>query len=324
VNIRILELGSNSFQLHGFEISPAGLVRGTWSAKNRVGLAKGVSPDGLLDLAYVERGLRAVEGLLEASADDTPLVCVATSAVREARNRARLLEPLAQRYGITAHVLSGDDEARLAYSGALSTLESQSGRICVIDIGGGSTEVALGDERGVHFTASARVGALLGDGARGECERLLAPILRRVRMIGAERLIFASGNGRALQRLLVGHGLVDAGASISTRVAEGFLPTLETLSLEALERCGVSQDRAATLVAGTQLMVEVAGELDVAMFDVSQGGLREGVALNEWRRLQAASFVTTTQALAGGCTVALGSHAALVAAPATEAFGTTG
>lgn len=284
MKIRILELGSNSFQLHGFEVSAVGVVRHLWGHKRMVRLAEGLNADAELDAEYAARGITAVGELLESSEGDAELVCFATSAVREARNRDVLLTPLMDQFALVPRILSGSEEARLSYAGALSTLDGLFGRVCVVDIGGGSTEVALGDHEGVSFACSARVGTLLGSDAVPALRQRLSGALARVRLARPERLVFASGSGRALQSLLVGQRLVDVDAPIPVAVLERIVPMLPAIPTWELERHGVKSDRAATLPAGGRLILEVARALGVPYVDVSAGGLREGAVLREWNR----------------------------------------
>lgn len=286
MNIRILELGSNSFQLHGFTVTSAGSVRHRWELKRVVALADGLGDDGLLEPAYAERGLRAVRELLQASPDEHPMICFGTSAVREARNRELLLGPMARELGFVPRVLSGSEEARLAYAGALTSLDGPVHRLCVVDIGGGSTELAVGDHLGVGLAHSARVGALLGEGAMRAFERSMVPVLRRIALYGPDRLVFASGVARAMKRLLTAQGLLAPHAPIPTQLVEQLLPMLPALGREDLSRLGVPTTRLRTLPTGVKLMVAIARELSLPYIDVCSGGLREGAALREWSRLR--------------------------------------
>jgi exopolyphosphatase/guanosine-5'-triphosphate,3'-diphosphate pyrophosphatase len=286
VKIRVLELGSNSFQLHGFDVTTGGIVRPRWGFKRTVRLARGVSKDGILTADYAKAGIDAVEGLLADSVDDAPLTAVATSAVREAQNRDTLLQPLTDRFGIVARVLSGTDEAKTSFAGALASMETAAGRVAVVDIGGGSTEIAVGDSRGAEFTHSERVGTLAREEALKSFREEMGSVFARVIARRPERLIFASGSARALQRLLAAQGLLATGDSIPTAVLARMVPMLPAIPTEELVRLGVGADRQATLVPGARLVLDVAQALGASCFEVAQGGLREGVAIGEWRLQQ--------------------------------------
>jgi exopolyphosphatase/pppGpp-phosphohydrolase len=114
----------------------------------------------------------------------------------------------------------------------------------------------------------------------------LAPAFARVVARRPERLIFASGSARALQRILRAQGLVEPGCLLPTTTVERIVPMLPAISSEELTRLGVGVDRHATLAAGARLVLDVALALGAASFDVAEGGLREGAAIAEWRTQQ--------------------------------------
>ena len=95
----------------------------------------------------------------EAGAED--VAAVATAAIRGAPNRDELVEAVQSAAEVTLRVLSGEEEARLAFVGATRTLTTPpEGTMAVIDVGGGSTELAIGDPRGdVDWSGSFRIGS---------------------------------------------------------------------------------------------------------------------------------------------------------------------
>jgi exopolyphosphatase/guanosine-5'-triphosphate,3'-diphosphate pyrophosphatase len=102
---------------------------------------------------------------LARSSGATEVVAVATSATREARNRAAFVARLRDEAGLDVHVVSGREEARLIYLGVLGTVELGERTLLCLDIGGGSTEVIVGDARQELFLDSLPLGAarLAGD-----------------------------------------------------------------------------------------------------------------------------------------------------------------
>ena len=90
----------------------------------------------------------------------TSFVAVATSATREAGNQAAFVRRLRDEAGLEVHVVSGPEEARLVFLGVLSVVDLEDRRALVIDIGGGSTEIALGGAAGAEFIDSLRIGAI--------------------------------------------------------------------------------------------------------------------------------------------------------------------
>jgi exopolyphosphatase/pppGpp-phosphohydrolase len=112
-----------------------------------------------------------------------------------------------------------------------------------------------------------------------------------------ERLIFASGSARALQRILCAQGLVPGGSPLPTPLVEGIVPVLPAVTAEELTRLGVGADRHATLAAGARLVLDVVQSLGASSCDVADGGLREGAAIAEWRTQQS---LRTIERLGGG------------------------
>ena len=88
------------------------------------------------------------------------MVAVATAATREAENRAAFVRRLHDEAGLDVHIVSGQEEARLIFLGVLTRVKLGERRALVIDIGGGSTEVALGDSDGAEYPDSLKIGAI--------------------------------------------------------------------------------------------------------------------------------------------------------------------
>ena len=109
-------------------------------------LGAGVNRTHRLDDDAIDRTLAAVEGFqLVLSGNGDPQVrVVATSAARDAVNRDLLFDAVEERVGVRPELLSGEAEARLSFLGAVTELDPSTGPFLVIDIGGGSTELALG------------------------------------------------------------------------------------------------------------------------------------------------------------------------------------
>ena len=119
------------------------------------------------------------------------LAAVATAAIRNAANRDELVAAVEGRLGVPLRVLSGQEEARLSFVGATRTLaQPATGTIAVVDVGGGSTEIAVGTPDGaVEWSESFRVGSgFLADSylrsdppSVAELETLRRHVARRVR-----------------------------------------------------------------------------------------------------------------------------------------------
>lgn len=152
-NIRaVLDLGSNSVRLLIPDTSGGQEVQ----LRRNMRLVEGVDATGALSEQAMQRTLQAVEEMIasQSGLNASQVAAFATSAVREAANRDEFVARAARR-GLKVHVLSGDEEAYLAFLGAAGGRDA-----CVFDIGGGSTEVVAGKNGVVRLVRSLRMGAV--------------------------------------------------------------------------------------------------------------------------------------------------------------------
>lgn len=127
-------------------------------------LGAGVDANGRLDDGALERTLAVIREYRdvwrEAGVDPADVRVAATSAVRDAADRDRYFDAVVEETGVRAEVLSGDEEARLSFAGAAGAVEVD-GPVLVIDVGGGSTELIVGDADGrLQAAQSMQVGAV--------------------------------------------------------------------------------------------------------------------------------------------------------------------
>jgi exopolyphosphatase/guanosine-5'-triphosphate,3'-diphosphate pyrophosphatase len=212
------------------------------------------------------------------------IAIVATAAIRHAPNRDQLVDEIERRTGVSATVLSDDQEARLAFVGASRTLGSSlGGNLAVIDVGGNSTEIAVGSlEDGVIWSQSFRIGSgFLADSylhsdppsvrelaatrahAAGTFEGLRTPPL--------ERAVASGGSATSLRRM--------AGAELSHDALERAIRVLASApAAEVAERFELDPERVKLLPAGV-LILEAVGDALGTSLKIGNGGIREGVVL---------------------------------------------
>jgi exopolyphosphatase / guanosine-5'-triphosphate,3'-diphosphate pyrophosphatase len=207
-------------------------------------------------------------------------VAVATAAIRNASNR----EELAAAVGMPLTVLSADEEARLCFVGATRTLlQPADGTIAVIDVGGGSSEIAIGEPHGkVAWSASFRIGSgLLADAylrsdppSVDELEKVrrhVAGTFEGLEPPPARSAVAVGGTATSLRRLL--------GAELSHDTLERGVRVLGTTPIaEVAERFELDRERVRLLPAGI-LVLAAMSELLALPLRIARGGLREGVLL---------------------------------------------
>ncbi|HKP90344.1 MAG TPA: hypothetical protein VJT75_10260 [Thermoleophilaceae bacterium] len=209
---------------------------------------------------------------------------VATAAIRQAANRDDLVRSIAETTGLEPSVLSDSEEARLAFLGASRSLgAAPAGTLGVLDVGGGSTELAAGTaDDGVSWFASFRVGSgFLADSyfrsdppsphelhaaeqhAKGCFEGLDAPAVGRAVAVG--------GSATALRRV--------AGGELSHEALERAVRILSTApAAEVAERFELDSERVRLLPAGV-LIIDAVSDAVGWRLKIGGGGLREGCIL---------------------------------------------
>ncbi|MEU6535955.1 Ppx/GppA phosphatase family protein [Streptomyces sp. NPDC047000] len=301
MRLGVLDVGSNTVHLLVVDAHPGARPLPAHSHKAELRLAQLLDADGSIGAHGVDQLIAVVRDALQAAEDKgvEDLLTFATSAVREATNADDVLSRVRNETGVELHVLTGSEEARLTFLAARRWFGWSAGKLLVLDIGGGSLEIAYGIDEEPDAAASLPLGAgrltagwLPGDPPGADDIRALrrhvrAQIARTVgefsRFGAPDHVVATSKTFRQLARI--------CGAA---RSAEGFyvqrLLKRETLEswvprlagMTSAERAGlpgVSENRSAQLVAGA-LVAEGAMDLfGVQNLEVCPWALREGVIL---------------------------------------------
>jgi exopolyphosphatase / guanosine-5'-triphosphate,3'-diphosphate pyrophosphatase len=277
-----IDIGTNTTRLLVAEDGPGGLrVLAQERAFTELGDAS------VLPVAKIDEVASAVEHhtRLARSLEAARFRVVATGAVRTATNREKLIEAVQEAGGLEVEVLDPADEATLAFRGALAAMRpAPEGEVAVVDVGGGSTELAIGSAAGgVGYTASMPIGSgRLTDAfiehdppRREELDRIRARAVAAWEELGdlpdADVALAVGGSAASLPRL-VGERL-DEGA-----VGQALGALIEAPAAEAAERFGLDARRVALLPAGLIVLEAGAARLRRPL-EVGRGGLREGVVL---------------------------------------------
>ncbi|MEY2445889.1 MAG: exopolyphosphatase / guanosine-5-triphosphate,3-diphosphate pyrophosphatase, partial [Ilumatobacteraceae bacterium] len=303
-----LDIGTNSFHLvvarlleNGYEV--------VTREKETVRLGHGGGDMKELSTEAIDRGISALRRMQRvAAAHNAPVRAVATSAVREAKNADVFLARARQEAKVEIEVISGLEEARLIYLGVLQAVPAFEQRLVLVDIGGGSTEVLVG-ERGETLAArSFKLGAVrLTDrffpggtvtaDALSECRSYirstLATFEREVEELGFEVAIASSGTAETIARMV--HAARDDTPLHTFNRFEFTVVELQAI-IELLTKKRSSDDRksapgldptrADIIVAGTLVLEGVADTYGIKRFVFSEAALREGVLLDTIARLQ--------------------------------------
>jgi len=284
--VAVVDLGSNSTRLLLAEVHPGGRVVELERRSTVTRMGEAVEATGRLAPEAVDRVLEVLAGYREAAAaaDATAILGLLTSAARDARDGERLAATVAERFGIDARVLSGEEEARLTYLGATAGLPA-TGATAVIDVGGGSTELVVGEGRELRFHVSTQVG-VVRHGERHLRADPPAPCVAALREdaartfaahvppgLGAVRGIAVAGTPLQAASIL-------AATTLSAPALEELLARLAVLPLARRRKvAGLDPARAPTIVAGVAILLEAMAALGLGAVKASEHDLLRGAAL---------------------------------------------
>jgi exopolyphosphatase/guanosine-5'-triphosphate,3'-diphosphate pyrophosphatase len=290
------------------------------SEKTVLRLTEQLTDNGELSGPGEQALIRAVESA-QASASRLgcdELMAFATSAVREARNTPKVLRKVTEQTGVELRVLSGADEARLTFLAARRWFGWSAGNLLVLDVGGGSLEVALGIDEEPSFAESLPLGAgritrtrfSHDPPSRDELARTsdwlakqLAGLASSIaRLAPPDRMVATSKTFRSLARL-TGSAPSAAGPRVSRTLSDTALQQLiafisRMTAADLAELDGVSPSRAHQLVGGALVARAAMRAFSLGELEICPWALREGVIL---RRLDHADGWGETTSTDEGC-----------------------
>ena len=302
--IAAIDVGSNSVRQIVADVTPEGGITVGDEMKAAPRLGADLEHTGVLGTHAMERAAAAIGRMatLARQLGAHRIDAVATSAVRDAGNAAEFVARVRQEAGLQIRIIDGADEARLSYLSALAHFDLGAGRTVVMDIGGGSLELAMAADGVLDNLVSLPFGALrlterfLSGGAtrkslarlRKEVRDGLRDVLPRRDWRGAQ-LIGSGGTFTNLASIhLARRGMLTARNVHATTVprvdVEHILGMLAVASAD--ERRGIvglNPERADIIVAGLAVSAEVMARLEAREVQVSRYGIREGLLLEAAR-----------------------------------------
>ncbi len=287
-----VDLGSNSFHLVVGRVVDSQIYP-LDSLREPVRLGGGLTADKRIDRATQARALEALAKFGERlrGFPKQAVRAVGTNTLRVAKNAPQFLRDARDALGFPIEVIAGREEARLIYVGVAHSLPAGNQKRLVVDIGGGSTELIIGEGLEPQLTESLYMGCVsfslkyFGDGvvdkqrmkaAEFAARNELASIVKDYLAAGWEEAVGSSGTIRAIGDLLAQAGFADGGI---TRYGLDGLRTqvikLGRASPDSLP--GLRPDRAPVLPGGLAILLAVFDAFGMEKMNVSEGALRQGV-----------------------------------------------
>lgn len=284
MRVAVIDVGSNSIRLLVAAIDPGGEAKAV--ERDRVYLRLGddayrfgsIGARKLDELEFVAERFALRARTLGAERIET----IVTAPGRQASNADELVDILADATRAQVLVLSAEDEARLAWEGAVAALEAHPRTVAAIDLGGGSCEIAFGPAAvGPTWVRSCDAGALRVTRSFLSHPRP-TPADVEVARAGVRDLLTGMEPPHPAAALAVGGTARAVGRIVGPRFGAGKLDALaDRIATEGHESVGAGLDvtptRLETLLGGTLVLAELARHLDTKL-EVGRGGLREGAA----------------------------------------------
>ncbi len=303
-----IDVGTNSIHMVVVRIQPSFPTFSIIAReKNTVRLGERCQQSGQLTEEAMQRAIAALHRCrdISQSLNSEQIIAVATSAVREATNGQEFLQRIESELGLWVNLISGVEEARRIYLGVLSGLEFNSQPHVVVDIGGGSTELILGDGHDPRSLSSTKIGAVrltneyvttdpinhaqyqaLQSYIRGMLERPIDELKSHLRPGEFPKLVGTSGTIETLAAL---HAREHLGVvptplqGYSFRLADLREMVTRFRRLSCAERTqlpGMNDRRAEIILAGALILQEIMTLLGIEWITICERSLREGVVVD--------------------------------------------
>jgi exopolyphosphatase / guanosine-5'-triphosphate,3'-diphosphate pyrophosphatase len=303
LRLAAIDVGSNSIHMIVAQADGDGGITTLWRLKEPVGLGRLSFPSRRLTAEAMNRAATVLERFQKAAQQRQAekILAVATSAVREAENGGDLIERVRRQLGLHVRVVSPRDEARLIYLAVRHVANLRSQPHLMIDIGGGSVEFIVGDDKSASILESRKLGAarmtaryVKTDPISDEDHRALlkhydkelTPLFRQIEALHPTKVIGTSGTLENLAAMCGSEPHTNGDKNAHPQVIER--TRFERLLAELLESTtkdrahirGLDDQRKDQIVAGAVLVSEIFRRLRVKRIEICPSALREGILLD--------------------------------------------
>jgi exopolyphosphatase / guanosine-5'-triphosphate,3'-diphosphate pyrophosphatase len=307
--VAFLDVGTNSVRLLVVRINPNRSYTVISEQKEMVRLGETEFLDGLLKEEAIERAVRVLKNFCDLSRTfgATEFVAMATSATREASNQGELIDRFKETTGVELKIISGLEEARLIYLGVSSGHDLGQKTALFVDIGGGSTELILGDQREYTYLESTKVGAIrlttmfvkrpegpVSDEVLGKMRKYVrSALVRAKKEILQHKVGLAFGSSGTIMNLgdiLFRQDGLRPGVIRHAHLKK-LIAHLASLDLAGRRKVpGMNPERADIIVAGAVILETVMDELKLSEITVSGRSLRDGMLMDYLGGLEVPGF----------------------------------
>lgn len=295
-----VDLGSNSFHMVIARLTE-GRMQIIDRIKERVRLAEGMDEQRRMSPEAMARGLDCLALFAERLTNIKPdqIRIAGTYTLRRASNARDFVREAAKVLNHPIEIISGQEEARLIYQGVAHTQHIE-GQVLVVDIGGGSTELIIGEGFEHKALTSRKMGCVsftqsfFGNGKLGEkafnaavleAQHQLAPIINQYCKLGWQSCLGSSGSIRTVRDVLQGEEWTDGAITLAglERLKEEML---KHKRVDQLKLAGLTEERQGVFAAAVAILLGLFTSLPIERMEYSDGALREGLLYEFEERLQ--------------------------------------
>lgn len=285
-----IDLGSNSFHMWIVR-EVAGSVQTLAKIKRKVRLAAGLNAHNELSEEAMQRGWECLS-LFAERLQDIPakrIRIVGTAALRTAVNAETFLSKAKDILGYDVEIIPGEEEARIIYQGVAHTSGGSDKRL-VVDIGGASTEVIIGEGFDASALTSLKIGCVTWleryfkdryltaenfEAAINAAKHTIEPIVEHYTQLGWETCVGASGTVQALQEIMLAQGMDEI--ITLQKLKRMQRQAMQYERLEDLDIEGLTLERALVFPSGLSILIAVFESLNIQSMTLAGGALREGM-----------------------------------------------
>jgi exopolyphosphatase/guanosine-5'-triphosphate,3'-diphosphate pyrophosphatase len=297
MRLGVLDVGSNTIHLQVIDGYLGGPPIPNSSHKSLIRLTEYLDEQGAITQLGIDQITEAIHKNLSESAhlEIDELLAFATSAIREAVNSNEVIDHVNKVCGIDLQVLSGEEEARFTFLAARRWLGWSAGDLLVLDIGGGSLEIARGAEENPSVKTSLQLGAgrltrmfLKGDPFTSKSldaledylKESLAPLADSLSTYDKSVATGTSKTFRTLAKIANTH-FPKLGPHLTREALDEIVPMLQSLDVKGRKELqSVSAERAPQIVAGAMLARQLMKVLKLTEIQICPWALREGIVLH--------------------------------------------
>jgi len=297
-----IDLGSNSFHMVVANCLDD-RIQTVDKLKEMVRLAGGLDEDGHLDSRVAENALECLERFSQ-RLKNIPLRnirAVGTNTLREAKNSKDFLKKANKALGVPIEIISGREEARLIFTGVAYSNYSEQGQRMVVDIGGGSTEFAIGVGYEAYLTESLDMGCVTMSQRYFKNGEITAKRMKKAIMAARQELgLIESGFKKAgWEQCLGSSGTINSISDViaardnsdrTIRVEALFQlkdAVIQAGFIDKLKFEGLSDNRKPVFAGGVAILCAIFESFDIKSMQPAEGALREGILLDLFGRLHA-------------------------------------